>query len=250
MKHFVFCDLDNTIIRHQSRVAQTEINPVVGVNEFGLSSTVMTKADTDLYKQALEFGEIIPTTGRSMAEYQRLHALIPSFQSWAVLNHGATLLYQNQVDQLWLKRITSAIQPMIATTLQIYQMLLSELDLSQQKIRLHQEHSLPLYISVRCPRDQDYSAIQNLLESLLQSLKLNVQYSLLHTGRISSILPNGINKKDAVLEVMNRLKQSSKITTLGIGDSLTDLPFMQLCDQMRYPSDSEIALMIQTRGAG
>ncbi len=240
MKHFVFCDLDNTIIRHQNRGGIA----VVGVNEFGLPSTVMTTEDLEMYHQALEFGAIIPTTGRSIAEYRRLHGL--SFDGWAILNHGATLLYQNQIDQPWLEQTKSIIQAMIDTTLQIYHLLLSQLDLNQITIRLHQEHSLPLYISVRCPRDQDFTPLQDFLDLHLQPFTMGA-YNLLHTGRISSIIPSAINKKTAVYEVMNRLKLESEIKTLGIGDSLTDLPFMQLCDQQRYPLDSEIQQQINTQ---
>jgi HAD superfamily hydrolase (TIGR01484 family) len=247
MKKYVFCDLDNTIIRHQSKTQEAEAI-VVGLNEFAQPSTVMTRADQKLYQQALEFGEIIPTTGRSIAECWRLQALTTMFTGWAILNHGATILYNHQVDQSWLLKMQQVVLKTSQNTLGLYQQLLTTLDLNTITVRLHQEHSLPLYISVRTPREQPYFATQKILQAMLTRHHSAQDYMLLHTGRISSILPKAINKKDAVLEVIQRLKQISPIKTLGMGDSLTDLAFLQVCDQMLYPEESEIAQEIQSRG--
>lgn len=238
MNSYVFCDLDNTIVRHHSRSDQADA-VFVGLDEFGKPSTVMTSADSAVYQHALDFGTIIPTTGRSIAEYQRLQPLLPSFTSWAILNHGATILFNNAVDPAWLAKTQTEMLGSSQGLTALYQRYLCHLDSSQLSVRLHQEHSLPLYISLRIPRQLPYLELRHSIEQIFLQAD-QPDFALLHTGRITSVLPKSINKKTAVLEVMRRLEPPLK--TLGIGDSLTDLAFMQCCDQLHYPPNSEIGL--------
>jgi len=55
-----------------------------------------------------------------------------------------------------------------------------------------------------------------------------------------SYIPKGISKKDAVAYLIETLPQASERPIFGFGDSLTDLPFMELCTMMVIPSTSQI----------
>ncbi len=241
MKRFVFSDLDNTIVRHLSRVGQ-ETFEVVGTDETGQANTVMTTSDLEFYQEISRFGRLIPTTGRSMAAYGRLFGL--QFESWVILNHGATILTpDSSVDTVWLERTTKIMSGLTTDLRRLYQHLqpLSHLLLEDcqysNTIKLHLEHNLPLYISVRASRTMPQAHLEMLRQKILEVLGLEPDFELLHTGRITSVIPCLLNKKDAVLEVMARLGPTE---TLGVGDALTDLPFMRLCDFQRAPENSEI----------
>ncbi|HRZ06692.1 MAG TPA: hypothetical protein P5102_11185, partial [Candidatus Competibacteraceae bacterium] len=47
-------------------------------------------------------------------------------------------------------------------------------------------------------------------------------------------------KHDAVRRVTAELEQEGPLVTIGAGDSLTDLPFMRICDFALTPRDSQI----------
>ncbi len=248
MKRFVFTDLDNTIVRHQSRIADNDNNQIqiVGTDESGNQSTVMTKADLEFFQEISHFGTVIPTTGRSMAGYSRLHGLVSGFNSWAILNHGATILMpeDSKVDATWLERTKGITARLTNDLLKVYQNLLSlntvviENCRHTNTIRLHQEHGFPLYISVRASREMPELHLWQQRQTIALLAHGQNDFELLHTGRITSVIPRQLNKKDAVLEVIRRL--GDQIETLGVGDALTDLPFMQVCNFQRTPENSEI----------
>ncbi len=241
MKRFVFSDLDNTIVRHLSRVGE-ETFELVGTDESGQANTVMTSSDLEFFEEICRFGTLIPTTGRSMAAYGQLFGF--KFESWAILNHGATILTpDSSVDAVWLERTTKIMAGLTTDLLRLYENLqpLKNLVLEDchysNTIKLHSEHDLALYISIRASRTMPKNHLELLRQKVLEVLGLEQNFELLHTGRITSVIPRQLNKKDAVLEVMTRLGQ---IETLGAGDALTDLPFMQLCNFQRAPKNSEI----------
>ncbi len=251
MKRFVFTDLDNTIVRHQSRIttATTQVQ-IVGLDETGKPSTIMTTDDLEFFESLKAFGTIIPTTGRSIAGYQRLHGL--SLTSWAILNHGATILQPRDssdataVDPAWLERTKSIMTPLLPNLLELYQSLLTlnEVIIGNQvysnTVKLHQEHSLPLYVSVRATRSMPEHHLQHQRQQILELVSTQNAFEVLQTGRITSIIPQSLNKKLAVLELIQRLQKDDQIETLGVGDALTDLPFMQVCNWQRTPEHSEI----------
>jgi hydroxymethylpyrimidine pyrophosphatase-like HAD family hydrolase len=231
MKRFVFTDLDNTIVRHRSRLADADLDQVqiVGTDESGSQSTVMTKADLGFFQALRDFGTIIPTTGRSMAGYRRLHGLLPNFTSWVILNHGATILMplDSTIDPVWLERTKEIMLHLTTDLLELYQQLLVLEDVViddcryANTIKLHQEHNLDLYISVRASRSMPYEHLQQQRQNIHKLLGLEQNnFELLHTGRITSVMPCQLNKKDAVLEIIKRLA-NDPIETLGAGDALT-----------------------------
>jgi hydroxymethylpyrimidine pyrophosphatase-like HAD family hydrolase len=69
-----------------------------------------------------------------------------------------------------------------------------------------------------------------------------------HTnGNNLSFTPTGISKREACRHLIDSIRDGSGAPLIGIGDSLTDLPFMGLCDFIMTPSGSQIAdLMART----
>ena len=59
-------------------------------------------------------------------------------------------------------------------------------------------------------------------------------------GNNLALMVKGAQKHDAVRRVTAELKQDGPLVTIGAGDSLTDLPFMQICDFALVPQASQI----------
>ena len=50
----------------------------------------------------------------------------------------------------------------------------------------------------------------------------------------------GAQKQDAVRRVIAELEQEGPTVTIGAGDSLTDIPFLRVCDFALVPKNSQI----------
>jgi len=68
-------------------------------------------------------------------------------------------------------------------------------------------------------------------------------------GNNLSFTPLGISKRDACLYLIERLGERGDAALIGLGDSLTDLPFLGLCDYMMIPTGSQIAGLLDPSGA-
>jgi hydroxymethylpyrimidine pyrophosphatase-like HAD family hydrolase len=237
---YIFADLDNTLIRRAPLDGYT--GPLeAAAYESGVPTTVMTAADLELLAHLRSTGVIIPVTGRSIQGYQKINLLWKYFSSYLVLNHGATILGTGGADQMgtlcpsWQTRTESVAEVNREAILKIFARLKQSLVTGQ--VRLHEEFGLALYVSARLAPNTPESAFAALRFAVEQQVNLEV-FEVLHTGRISSVIPRALSKRAAVLELTARLGRPQ---TLGVGDSLTDLPFMTVCDQQLAPIGSEAA---------
>jgi len=74
----------------------------------------------------------------------------------------------------------------------------------------------------------------------LDSLGLPPELTLHCNGNNLALTVRGAQKHDAVRRVTAELEQEGPLVTIGAGDSLTDLPFMRICDFALTPRDSQI----------
>ena len=82
----------------------------------------------------------------------------------------------------------------------------------------------------------------------LLTAKLDVSEMWGHVnGNNLSFTPIGISKRDACAHLIEKLGDRGGAPLIGLGDSLTDLPFMGLCDFMMIPSQSQIAGLINPK---
>ncbi len=64
-----------------------------------------------------------------------------------------------------------------------------------------------------------------------------------------SITPAGISKQLAVEYLSKKLLHGDAVPVFGMGDSLTDLPFMATCDMLVIPKKSQISSKLLQLGA-
>jgi hypothetical protein len=85
--------------------------------------------------------------------------------------------------------------------------------------------------------------IQAARELLTAKLDLSDMWGHVN-GNNLAFTPIGISKRDACAHLIKQLGDRGGAPLIGLGDSLTDLPFMGLCDFMMIPSRSQIAGLI------
>jgi phosphoserine phosphatase len=60
-------------------------------------------------------------------------------------------------------------------------------------------------------------------------------------GNNLALIPHGISKTLAAAEMIRRhYAQVGRVPTLGMGDSISDLGFMRLCDFAAFPPHSQL----------
>jgi predicted mannosyl-3-phosphoglycerate phosphatase (HAD superfamily) len=196
-----------------------------------------------LLKALAEQWRIIPTTARTQASYARVDLGVPCLDG-AILNHGATILNADGMeDSQWRAQIDSALSSLSAALLAIKQAIsyYAEQQALNILVRITTESSLDYYVEVR-HHQADTLALQDLLQSYIQPLLRD--YSDFHVylnNNSLTILPHCVNKSHAVKYRIKALEQEyGEIVTMGMGDSLSDVPFMALCDYVMTPKHTQL----------
>lgn len=177
----------------------------------------------------------IPVTGRNPAAFARV--TLP-FTSWAVLDHGATLLEPGgAVNVEWQQRVTALLRPQLEAleaALQIADRLNQTLG-SGCRIRLDLAHGQPLMIVVRHPQ-YDLAALDEFSKAWqLQAQSLGLRFFA--NGNNLSLIASGVDKAHAVGWLLERLPCD---LSFGLGDSLADAGFMNLCDFAVTPRGGQL----------
>ncbi|MCK5898787.1 MAG: hypothetical protein KAG06_06925, partial [Methylococcales bacterium] len=186
---------------------------------------------------------IIPTTARDRKTFLRA-TCIDKFD-YAVINHGGIILNANgALNTDWFQEIEPKIRPLlpVLTGLQQQVQLFSDLQNLSLNIRLIDDYGITFYLSIKHQQGQaetlhyvNNSVIQPYLE--LHELDF---YCHMNDNNLS-VLPDVINKAPAVAYVQKQLDKHYKdYLSFGIGDSLTDMAYMQLCDYFITPQNSQI----------
>jgi len=243
MEKFLFLDLDDTIFQTTRKCTSLEHALPASYNLSGEVSSYFLPKQYRLLHDLSEQWRIIPTTARTLASYARVELGIHCSDG-AILNHGGTiLLAAGKEDKLWRQAIESKLSPLSPCLWQIKQSInqyasTQKLDL---QVRITTELGLDYYVEIR-HRQVNVGQLQTLFNDYITPL-LN-QYSdfqaYLNSNSLT-ILPRSINKSHAVLYKIQSLEQQyGDILTMGMGDSLSDLSFMGLCDYAMTAKNTQI----------
>jgi hydroxymethylpyrimidine pyrophosphatase-like HAD family hydrolase len=186
----------------------------------------------DLLQQAT----LIPVTGRNTSALQRVHL---NFHSYRVTGHGAMIanptgepvaewVALNQADfQTWRKSMEAAVnwvQQRIAR------------DKLNLRCRLIEDQGVPVYVSIKGDE-----ALLAQLEIAIKAFWVSPPGQIHRNGHNMALLPPFANKERAVSYLMQRFRKThSSPLFIGLGDSLSDLPFMRLCHFAITPHASQI----------
>lgn len=237
MSTYILSDLDDTLFSsartHGMQCAQWSI---ASYSKAGKPICFYSPQQEALVHHIQRMGMLIPVTGRSSESLKRVVGL--KLSSYRIVSHGAMILdAEGKVFQPWLKDLNVDFEfwshKLKQTEMYLYDYAKKHgLELRIQQV---QEDQLPTYLSVK----GEEAILSRLSEVFAEDWKDGMIH---HNHRNLAYLPPYASKANAVQYLMNHLKSlhTEPLLFIGLGDSISDLPFLKLCDFSITPTQSHI----------
>lgn len=233
MKILLFADLDDTLFSSARKAPPSEAHLPVAYLRDGSPISYASPVQQALLAHWQAHATVIPTTARNHDAYRRVR--LP-FAQHAIIDHGGIILNPDSTpDHDWLTRS----RDLAAGSHRELTRLAGHVADAALNTRLIADHDIPFYLLVKSPSG-DLAALDRAAARLRP--QLGDDYRLLHNGNNLAVLPAWLDKAHAVVHLQTHYRaQYGAILTIGMGDSTSDLPFMQRCDYLLTPAGSQIA---------
>lgn len=240
----IFCiDLDDTIFQTARKMTPAQRAGAVpaALDRQGRPRSFMTRRQRALLDWLNAHARLVPVTGRGTEELGRVQ--IP-FRSWRVATHGAVVLTpEGDADPRWRARVLQIVAPL--------QQRLDELERRCTEFfqtrgydafaRVNREYGAGVYLVLK---HRDSSRLEELYAAQRDLFpRLDLSFCALSANDNNiSLLPRGIDKASALRHVLEQMRATEDdAPVVGLGDSLSDLPFLTLCDWWGMPRKSQLA---------
>ena len=254
IKPYALMDLDDTLFQTQRKIdawdlptSNTEKLICASVNKKGEPLSFMTARQANFFNWLLVSTELIVVTARDRDEIKRVKL---SFKSWQVLTHGAVILMPNgERSDAWQQHIYNELMPLQDKLNQLSQLFIrhSSNDKSHLKFTPHfdsfsndlGEKTLTIYLAIKHAQ-KDHQALIDLAEQLPNLVRDFDDHFYMHVNANNlAILPHVIHKRHAVQFLLDNYLDNQR-PSFGFGDSLADLPFLQLLDWYGMPNHGQL----------
>ncbi|MGF1581391.1 MAG: haloacid dehalogenase [Gemmataceae bacterium] len=238
METVVFLDLDDTIFQTRPNCPpNTHLHP--GARDRGNAVvSYMTEKQRCFFEWLDTTTTLIPTTARNTDAFRRVEL---SFSHVAIVTFGAVILGPDgQPDTKWLNRVRPQLEETGRDVYRIYDALGDYLAKSKSPVRIRtiSDQHIPCYVVLKPPPGRaDY--LDQVEAECLSQLDL-YQFRVYRNHVNISIVPKCIGKASAVRYVLEEYFTEQQVLTLGVGDSLSDLPFLRECDFLMMPRQSQL----------
>jgi hypothetical protein len=243
---YTFLDLDDTLFQTLPKCPPGEPCRSVAVARDGTPLSYMTRRQARLFELLGGMGPIIPVTARNLDAYRRVD--LP-FTGLAILDFGGVILRPDGTpDPDWdaiVRPLTPAGGAVLETLLEDVNAFIT-LHRLGVRARIISDFEMPLYIVMKHPGD-DLAALERIRVEHLATLPLG-DFFIHANGNNLSLVPRFLGKERAVRHVLERHVPQGDAISLGIGDSLSDVPFLQLCDFMMTPRGTQLAAALAACG--
>jgi hydroxymethylpyrimidine pyrophosphatase-like HAD family hydrolase len=240
MKTLVFLDLDDTLFQTARKCPPGEEVFATSFGKEGQPVSYMTAAQRHFFDWLFSSrATLIPTTGRSIDAYKRVH--LP-FSSGAIVHHGATVLEPDGTpDLVWHAKMLPQLEGVHATLQGLLESAqeFSRINTLGAEIYWIEEDGLPLYLVAK-HRGLDMEALERVRQFWLSKIEALEGLYLFANGNNVAVLPRCISKRAAVQYVLEREKAAGPVLSIGLGDSVSDLEFMGLCDFLMTPRAGQV----------
>lgn len=244
-KIYVFTDLDDTLFQTRKKLPPGLPVAPAALDKKGVPQSFSTSQQSALISLFSSQGaSIIPVTGRNQTAFDRHVLNADLFSGLRILSHGAIVsdcdgrMYEPWRDYLldnydledWSGKLKSALTEV--------QSIVARLSL-RLRCRVICEHGIVAYVSIKA-ENYDHA------ESLLLTLKNEIAAALpngvrVHTnGNNLALLAPYASKERAVRFVINELRLSANDLVIGLGDSISDFPFLREAHFGMFPIGSQI----------
>ena len=259
IKPYALMDLDDTLFQTQRKIdawnvptAAAEHLVCATVNKQGEPLSFMSQRQASFFNWLLASTELIVVTARDTAEIKRVK--LP-FNSWQVLTHGAVILMPNcQPLSDWQQLMSEQLRPLQDKLNQLTP-LISEHGAkngngdTELVFTTHTDHfngtQLTVYLAVKHAQ-KDHQALELLAKQLPTLIPDFDTHFYVHVNANNlAILPHAIHKQHAVQFLLEHHLDNQR-PSFGFGDSLADLPFLQLLDWYGMPNRGQLHSQLET----
>lgn len=236
MRQVTFLDLDDTLLQTRHKCPPEEPVEPVAWQRNGEPMSYMTSRQKAFLDRMESLGSLVFVTARTTDSLRRVR--LPE-NSWHVTSFGAVIrdpagnpltAYNNSV--------IADLAPM-ATVLEDLKKQLQDASVGTGvRVRLIDDEGLPVYIVAKHP-----GGLASALDPLVSFARTILpQHFFLHrNGNNLALVPHVAGKERAVRYMIETLFPATEWTSLGVGDSHTDGPFLACCDWRIVPSNSQLS---------
>lgn len=182
---------------------------------------------------------LVPVTGRNREALERVAS--PRFADYRIVSHGA-LIYAPDGKPVasWHARVNEQAIRIVDGMNMLVDVIGRRLgsNVAGLRIRVIEDGGVPVYVSVKAPVEFERVHAEEIVSL---SVAVGGEWRVHCNGRNVAVLPPYADKSAAVNHVMEiKRKSDPSAVFVGVGDSLTDLPFLKLCHFAVIPRDSQI----------
>jgi hydroxymethylpyrimidine pyrophosphatase-like HAD family hydrolase len=236
MKPIVFSDLDDTLFQTARKMTETPQDQLLASVATNGSHSYMTQAQAAQFAWLNDSTRLIPVTARSTEALTRCK--LP-FRDYRVASNGAVILAPDGApDPLWMQR-QQGISLEWGKMLGALDAYVSEKENTDAGLRhwIVMEMGLPIYFCVKSNIGEDrLDDIEVKLDNLVSGDLFKHR-----NGNNLAYMPHRTSKLAAVEYLVDKLGDA-RTPIWGMGDSMTDLPFMRACQMMVIPVGSQVDL--------
>lgn len=238
-KKILFTDLDDTLFQSKRKCPDHgELLPVAYLKD-GTAHSFQTQAQANLLQAFMDDMIVVPVTARNMDAFNRVKI---NFMHGAIVNFGGTILNPDgQVNETWLTTVSARCEwfrSILNATAEWARKKASLLG-GGLRARVIEDHGCPFYVSIKSA--EEYEFVLDDMEVMLREQLQTTDLLVRRNGNNLVAIPNWLDKRHAVEFMKTQFKNNhGSITTIGMGDSLSDLSFMKQCDYMIAPCGSQI----------
>lgn len=246
MNTVIFLDLDDTIFQTLPKCPPAEPTSPAAFGRDGAPLSYMTARQRALLELLLRAGTVVPTTARSVDAFRRVD--LP-FTGPAIVGFGGiVLLPDGRHDPAWDAQVRPQCEAMAGE-------LRAHLDATQRFIaaqglganaRIICDLDLPLYVVVKHPKG-DHERLVPIRSELWAAIDPE-RFFIHQNGNNLSLVPRFLGKDRAVRHVLAHHVGPGPVLTLGVGDSLSDAPFLAACDFALLPRGCQLAGLLCQEG--
>lgn len=249
VKPYALMDLDDTLFQTQRKIAAWQL-PMDGlvtatVDKQNAPLSFLTPKQRHFFNWLSQSTELIPVTARDTTEIMRVK--LP-FDSWQVLTHGAVIVAPSgQICTRWQRLMAGQL---VALQPKLTQLIERLTGFEALRITPHYEHfiidnnatDLMVYVAIK-HQHKDHDALLQFaaqLPSVLNEVAdLGDEFYIHVNANNLAILPHVVNKHHAMRFLLDYHLDKNR-PCFGFGDSLADLPFLQLLDWYGTPNRGQL----------
>lgn len=265
IKPYALMDLDDTLFQTKRKIdtwglptSKDEDLVCATVNKQGEPLSFMSIRQANLFNWLLASTELIVVTARDRHEIKRVK--LP-FNSWQVLTHGAVILSANgKLLAAWQHHMYNKLAPLQDKLNQLSDLFSSHSKHSDSQL-VFTPHSdsfnssiddsvssseLTIYLAIKHAQ-KNHQALIDLAAKLPSLIRDFDEYFYVHVNANNlAILPHVVHKHHAVQFLLEQHLESLR-PSFGFGDSLADLPFLQLLDWYGMPNHGQLHEQFDTK---